>query len=234
MDAGRCLLCNDRGALQSSLCAPCIGDLPRIVNACPRCGTPRPETMLCGACAQSAPPFNAVFAGFPYLFPIDRMIQDWKYHGRPLWLPVLADGLLERLERDRYSVPQLLIPVPLHARKLCRRGFNQAAVLADHIGARLGIPVWKQVKRTRATQSQTGLMREDRRHNVRGAFALRTGVPRRRIALIDDVYTTGATTSEVARLLLERGAEEVQVWCVAHAADLTSARRDAAVSVRRP
>ena len=228
MDGGRCLLCNDHGALSSSVCLSCIADLPRIVSACPRCGTPRSTALVCGACARSAPQCHAVFAGFRYLFPIDRMIHDWKYHGRSHWLPVLADGLLERLKRDLHSTPQVLIPVPLHARRQYWRGFNQAGVLADYLGARLHIPVWKQVVRTRATPSQTGLARGGRRQNMRGAFALNTPLPRWRIALVDDVYTTGATAGELARLLLERGAVEIQMWCLAHAAGRISTGDNAA------
>jgi ComF family protein len=114
--------------------------------------------------------------------------------------------------------PELLLPVPLHPRRQRGRGFNQALELARPIARRLGVRlVADGCRRLRDTAAQSGLDAAARRRNVRGAFAVNTPVGGRRVALIDDVVTTGHTVTEMARVVAAAGAERVEVWCVARA-----------------
>lgn len=114
------------------------------------------------------------------------------------------------------SIPDLLIPVPLHPSRLRKRGYNQALELARPLGRRLGIPVRHDVlRRTRCTGAQTELDAAARVGNVRGAFALASLPAQRHVALVDDVMTTGATLAEAALVLLAAGMDRVDVWALA-------------------
>jgi len=112
--------------------------------------------------------------------------------------------------------PELLVPVPLHAERIRERGFNQAIEIARIVGRRMQIPVAARAAvRYRATPPQVDLPREQRLRNLRGAFSVEIPPGIRHVALVDDVVTTGATTSELARVLKRAGAETVEAWAIA-------------------
>jgi ComF family protein len=132
-------------------------------------------------------------------------------HGR-----VMAELLLAYIEQEMDEPPQLLIPVPLHRRRLRDRGYNQALELARPLSRRLGIPLdFKSCRRIRSTEPQSALQVKERRKNVRGAFEIKGKIPARHVALVDDVVTTGNTVAELARLLKRCGVVRVDVWAVA-------------------
>lgn len=155
---------------------------------------------------------------FAYQWPVDSLIKALKYDGR------LADGALlgallaERLAFARAPLPDRLVPIPLHPRKLRHRGFNQAGELACALGRTFGIPVDTGfLHRRRNTESQAGLSAPARRRNLQGAFHCdRSGCPDR-VALIDDVITTGSTARAAAACLRRAGVARVDVWAVARA-----------------
>ena len=157
----------------------------------------------------------AVIAGHLVLDVIHR----YKYQ-RALWFePFLAD-LLVRAARPALAKEHwdMIVPVPLHPLKKREREFNQAERLAARLGAATEVPVHaRELRRVEPTRTQTLLTREQRAANVRHAFAVRAGcqLEGRRVILVDDVLTTGATTSACARALRNAGAREVQVWTVA-------------------
>ena len=115
--------------------------------------------------------------------------------------------------------PEVIIPVPLHTGRLRERGFNQALELARPVAARLRIPInIHACARTRGTAAQSDLPAAQRTKNVKGAFELREPLKEvHRVAIIDDVMTTGATVDELARVLIAAGVENVQVWVCARA-----------------
>ena len=151
--------------------------------------------------------------------PVLEMIHRYKYQ-RALWFePFLADLLIRAagpvLAERR---PEMIVPVPLHSTKEREREFNQAERLARRLGKATELPVNNRLlRRVVPTQTQTHLGRPERLNNVRNAFAMRRGchLDGERIILLDDVFTTGATTGECARVLTAAGAGEVCVWTVA-------------------
>jgi ComF family protein len=147
------------------------------------------------------------------------VIHRYKYKGELWFEPFLADLLVRQaapiLAREKWD---MIVPVPLHPAKKRERGFNQAARLASRLGRAVKIPLnFGLLKRVQPTRTQTLLSRPQRAANVNRAFAPRSGQKLRgaRIVLVDDVFTTGATTSACARVLHSAGAGDVCVWTVA-------------------
>jgi len=215
----RCELCvaRTKGTL---LCDECERSLPRVAAACPVCGLPSEASRACGTCVALPPPFTATVAAFVYAFPTDRLLQRIKYGGRIAlaeWAgaalaTVVGTALPTRSARDR---PDRIVALPLASSRQRERGFNQAREIAVHVASRTGLPLAASLERIVAGPPQTTLPWAERRRNVRGAFAVSSSVRGARIALIDDVMTTGATLAEAARTLVAAGAERVECWVVA-------------------
>lgn len=208
-----CLLCGRR-CHGAPLCAACLGELPRLPAArCPTCALPTPTGEVCGACLKRPPRFDRCRAVFVYAFPADVLVQQLKY-GSEL---ALAGFLARQLAQEVVShpPPDLILPMPLHPRRLGERGFNQAVELGRQLSARLGIPMRLEAcRRVRDTPAQAGLDLEARRRNLRGAFHC-TDLKGLRVALLDDVMTTGASLDELAKAAIDAGAAGVQAWVVA-------------------
>jgi ComF family protein len=214
----RCLLCGAPGADGLDLCAACAAELPRNRSCCARCALPLPApAALCGRCQRRAPPWDAAWVPFRYAWPLDRLETRFKF-GRDLAAGRTLARLWQR-EAPPAPLPQLIVPVPLHPRRLRTRGHNQALELARPLAAALGVPLHRDaLRRVRATEAQTELAAAARRRNVRGAFALREGVTLpAHVALLDDVLTTGATLAECARVLRRAGVRRVDAWVLARA-----------------
>ncbi|MCB1722612.1 MAG: ComF family protein [Chromatiaceae bacterium] len=211
--ASRCPLCRAR---DDGLCQRCAAALPRNHHPCRRCALPLPPEApaagLCGECQAAPPAFDRAVAPLLYQPPVDDLVARFKYHDRLDLGRLLGDELAGTLQAQSAA---LLLPVPMDAGGLRRRGFNQAAELAHLLSRRLGIP-WSAslLQRARQARHQRGLGRSARQRNLRGAFFL-TGRPPARVAIVDDVITTGATAGEIAATLKRGGAGWVEVWAVA-------------------
>jgi len=217
-----CVLCGSAGVEHRDLCAPCEMDFPVNLSCCRACAHPLADSghalRLCGACLRKPAYFDASFAPYRYLYPIDRLIQRLKYGGRLSIGRVLGELFAQRVLAARARLPELLIPVPLAMGRFRARGYNQAIELAQHVAQRTGIELRADIAlRTRETQEQASLKRKQRRRNVRGAFSVVRDLPRRHIAIFDDVMTTGSTANELARVLRRAGAERIEVWTIARA-----------------
>jgi ComF family protein len=217
-----CALCGAAGERGLDLCAPCLSALPRLEPACRRCGLPTAAAVAtCGRCLAAPPRFDAVITPLRYEYPADRAIQACKFRGDLSLGRSLAMLLAEAVRERGEPLPEVLLPVPLHTARLRERGYNQSLEIARHLGRALGVPVdGGRLQRTRATAAQSGLDRRARQQNVRGAFALAsTRALQSRVAIIDDVLTTGATVAELTRLLKDAGVAHVAVWALARAGD---------------
>lgn len=223
-----CHLCKafipDAGEIH--LCADCLAQTAPISSPlCPVCGAPFMTDggidHLCSACSAFHPHFTAAQAAMVFDGTVRELIHRFKYDRkvqlrRPLGL--IAAGHLGSFRADHS--PDLIIPVPLHARRLKERGFNQALLLGEVIARRWGVPLSRSnLRRVRWTAPQITLSAAERADNVRNAFAVKhpSALKGKRIMLLDDVYTTGSTVRECAKTLKGAGAEAVFVACVARA-----------------
>ena len=216
-----CILCGLRSH-GGRLCGPCAEELPRLGQACRQCAVPIMHSglMLCGACLRHPPAWDSAIAALCYEYPVDQLVQRFKFHHNFACGQLLADELAGALQRSVEPGPEqlptdFLLPVPLHFTRRFQRGFNQAELLARSVGAELHIPVRVDLlQRTRRTAAQSGLDRTERRKNIRGAFACRD-LAGKRIALVDDVLTTGLTLEACARAVRKAGASHVSIWVAA-------------------
>lgn len=214
----RCLLCDGSVRGLKPLCPGCEHDLPWNHRACRRCALPLPppvDTLTCNQCRQQPPLFDAAFCAFRYTAPVDGLLNRYK-HGRQLgcghWL---AQALADALQTAGQPLPDCILPVPLHWRRLQVRGFDQALETGKVLSRRLGVPLLHGLHRQRHTASQQGQSREQRQRNLAGAFRLSQPLHGRTVAVLDDVLTTGSTANEITQVLLAAGVQEVHVWALA-------------------
>jgi ComF family protein len=211
----RCELCAGHSATEL-VCAACMRDLPRIESACPVCALPGSGGVICGSCLAQPPPFEATLSAYAYAFPVDRLIQAYKYHGRLALGDWCAAAIVAARSRVPEPAPAHVVAMPLAAERQRERGFNQAAEIAHGVATRIGVTVIETgVRRTRATAPQATLPWAERAANIRGAFACANDLTGMAVAVVDDVMTTGATLAEFARTLKAAGATRVENWVVA-------------------
>lgn len=211
----RCELCAGHSG-SDLVCAACTRELPRIEPACPVCAMPASGGVSCGSCLAHAPPFDATTAAYAYAFPVDRLIQAFKYQGRLALADWCADAVVAARSRVPVPAPAHVVAMPLAAQRQRERGFNQAAEVARAVAARIGATLLERgIGRTRATAPQAALPWSERATNIRGAFACTTELTGLAVAVVDDVMTTGATLAEFARTLKAAGAARVENWVVA-------------------
>ncbi len=215
-----CLLCRLRSHSPLPLCAECFTHLQANDHACERCALPLATAAgrLCGQCLAQPPALDRVIAPLVYEPHLALLISRWKFQREPRLTRLLAAlwqaWVIPPADRD------LLLPVPLHWRRLLWRGFNQATLLGLEIRARqpqlATLPLRTDIlRRRRATRAQAGLSARQRGSNLAAAFRVRGDVSGLRVAVVDDVMTTGATAEALARVLKDAGAADVQLWCLA-------------------
>ncbi len=209
-----CFLCGAR-VTGKMLCAGCEADLPALSpHCCPQCALPTPGGEVCGACLKHPPAFDRTLAVFSYAFPLDTLVQQCKYAGATSLTAFFAERMAQRAAAEHKL--DLLLPMPLHPARLAQRGFNQAAEIARRLSPQVGIS-WlaDACQRVRNTPSQAGLDLKSRQSNLRGAFACSMDLAGKRVALIDDVMTSGSSLNELSRVVRKAGAAEIQTWVLA-------------------
>ena len=205
---GSCFLC--RGAAADLLCQSCDADLPRLAEpCCRRCALPSPRGQVCGRCLNEAPHYDATVAALGYEFPADVLVHALKFRGE-LALAGLLGGMLSK-KITPHGIDHV-IAVPLSGARLRERGYNQSLEIARQLGAQLDLAL---CVRERDTPAQMDLPYAERQRNVRGAFRCTRSLAGARVAVVDDVMTTGATLNEVASVLKQAGAARVVNWVVA-------------------
>ena len=196
-----------------AVCRPCLNELPwHPSTSCPQCGLSS-SGQLCGSCMSSAPNFDATHAVFLYQYPIDKMMQRYKY-GNMLNISDTFGRLLA--EKSPFESIDLIIPMPMHPTRIKQRGFNQALetakVLSKNHKKKLD---YKSVARQTLTPPQASLALKERVENIKGAFKVNSDLAGKRIAIVDDVMTTGASLNELAKTLKKAGASHVECWVIA-------------------
>jgi ComF family protein len=212
----RCALCNARSGA-ALVCSPCRRDLPALPPACPRCALPSPLGATCGACLARPPPQDATIAACRYAHPLDGLVHELKYGGRLALARLFGELLAARARENRRapSFPDAVVAVPLAPKRQRERGFNQAQEIARCVARHTGIPLLHGLARIRHTPAQATLDWNARRANLVGAFVASAAVSGRRIAIVDDVMTSGATLHAAARAARAAGAAGIEAWVVA-------------------
>lgn len=227
LDAGFppvCLICNAHVSGENGICAECWPKITFISEPfCVQCGIPFeysvPGLARCAGCIGDPPPFRAARSAFRYEDASKKIILSFKHgdalHALPAlgtWLRQASSGLISECD--------VVVPVPLHRWRLISRRFNQSALLARHLAHNselLYLP--DSLIRTRDTKSQGRMSRSQRARNVQGAFAVpkkkRSSIIDRRVLLVDDVMTTGATARSCAKTLIRAGARSVDLITLA-------------------
>jgi ComF family protein len=218
-----CPSCRVPVGAAGNLCAGCYGKLQHIAAPyCSCCGVPFAlafEEGLCGGCIAESPPYTQARALWVYNEVSRPLVTRIKFHDQTTLVPRYGVALA-RAGQAVLADAELLVPVPLHWRRLLARRYNQAALIAHAVGRASGLPVLTQaLVRHRFTRPQTGLKRAERQKNVHRAFAvaesMKARMEKKRIVLIDDVMTTGATVHACVEALMKAGAAEVRVLTLA-------------------
>ena len=225
----RCLRCDAELPPQAeiNLCLRCMQDIaPELGACCNRCGAILPQEFLpaerCPACKDFSLKFDAVYHLGRYQGALRELVLKTKRLSAEAFSltagRLLAQRLAEKLAKFRADA---VLPIPMHWAKRLVRGVNSPELLADCLAKKLGVPLVRTLVRCRYTGPQKDLLPRERFRNVRNAFRLRRSARKRwqdsRLLLVDDILTTGATCSEVARLLKQAGAAAVAVAVVARA-----------------
>ena len=215
-----CVLCasciESNIANNHAVCKPCLNDLPwHPKTSCPQCGLAS-SGMVCGSCLNSPPDFDATISVFLYAYPIDAMMQRYKYGS----LLNLGDAFGELLaEKIHIENIDLIIPMPMHRQRLKERGFNQALEIAKVLTKNAKEKLdYKSVERQTLTPPQASLPLKERVKNIKGAFKVNADkldiIQGKRIAIVDDVMTTGASLNELTKTLKKAGAAHVECWVI--------------------
>jgi ComF family protein len=202
------------------LCADCLGRHAQPALRCVQCGLRIPSgTTRCGACIAQPPPFSRCIAAVDYAFPWSGLISRFKFRQGLDLASALSEVLVRAVQQQSDGQPAaLVLPMPLSPERLRERGMNQAWELARRMCQSLGLPSDAHaLHRVIDTPHLADLPREERARRIHGAFFVANiqAVQSQRIALVDDVLTTGATAAEATRTLLAAGATDVQLWVLA-------------------
>ncbi len=220
----QCLICRSRVDAHGTLCLECWKNVHFITEPyCGCCGLPFDFDLgndaMCGECIQKRPDFSRARAAFKYDDSSSKLVTALKYNDQ-LHLASIYGKWLHKAGKELLAASDLIVPVPLHWKRFASRRYNQAALLAYALGKECGLQVLPDaLKRIKPTQPQTGLTRNEREKNVRGAFAVNPKhfkhIKGKSILLVDDVLTTSATVDQCTRILMGQDAAAVSVLTLA-------------------
>lgn len=219
----KCIFCGDElnGTEANSTCNQCLHTLPYIKNACPRCGGEISEenSGVCIDCKINNYHFKNAFAVFNYTDNVLNTIHKFKYSGKKYLAKPLAEILAQYIN-SKNVLPDIVTFVPIHESKLKQRKFNQSELIAKEFCSLTGYSCLNLCSKVVSTTSQTNLSFSERKENVKDSFKLnkeyKPVIKNKTILIIDDIFTTGATTNEVCKTLLLNGAKECYVLTLAH------------------
>lgn len=213
----RCLLCH-----QPIPVGPHTAHVPEFKASLGICTICHP-ILMAASLDETSPNTLGAISGFNYQFPVDYIITQFKFHAKFQYLKPLITVLITKIQ-DIYNpstLPDYLIPIPLHDKKLQSRGFNQSLLICKALSNVFGIPILNALIRTQNTPAQSKLDAIQRRHNLKHAFALHptlsSPLKNTTLALIDDVITTGTTMAAAQACLFTASTQAVDLWSLARA-----------------
>ncbi|WP_228767931.1 ComF family protein [Limnohabitans sp. DM1] len=205
------------------LCDTCISRFAPPLHRCRTCALPMPTQMadICGVCLKLPPPLDACLCATSYIWPWRDLIAHLKFHQQPGWAGPLATLMMSApWVEDTLEAADWVLPVPLSAQRLAERGYNQALLLANKLSPEKTDA--QLLLRTRHTPAQRTLPRAERLSNLHGAFAVEPlrvhDIRGKRVVLIDDVMTSGASLHTAARVLRQAGATHISAIVLARTA----------------
>ncbi len=223
-----CLFCLEKTHTHTDLCHHCINKLNLNQPCCQRCASPleqaaitstKQEVMLCGNCLSHHFHYDRVYSPFTYSEEMRYLIKKMKYQKKIHFAHTLATLFVQKnhIIKD-FQLPQAIIPMPMHSKRLRQRGFNQALELSRFFASHYTLPLdYTSLIRSRHTDLQAGMTAIERQKNVQKAFKMAAPLKYDHIALIDDVMTTGSTVNEAAKILKKIGIKKVDIWIIARA-----------------
>lgn len=217
-----CVVCQMApGTQAAAICAPCEADFFPVISRCPRCAISIAAALpnaagLCGRCLAQLPHFDATLTLADYASPVDGMVIAMKFTARLDLAHFFGRLLAQRSTLELDASARIIIPVPLAFERMRERGFNQSHHIAKALVAASGGRLDNdRLLRVRHTLPQQSLALNERRRNVRGAFAVEGTLAGQSVFVVDDVMTTGSTLDEIARVLKQAGAARVHNLIVA-------------------
>lgn len=204
----RCTVCQCPS--DSAICPACHGLLTKPDHGCQTCGKPltASDAPSCGECLSDPPAFDAVIYASLYQAPMDHWVHQLKFGGQLSSARLMAEALFPELQNLAHDIP--IIPVPLHPKRLRKRGYNQASEIAKIIGKMQNRPILDHILiRNKATQMQAELREKQRAANVASAFQCKQAIDHEHVLLLDDVMTTGQTLRASAKTLKKAGVQRV-------------------------
>ena len=226
----RCIVCQQTVQTAAvnqriEICTDCFQTLPHNDSCCIHCALPTPEDIdndvLCGRCIRQLPAFDYCHSLFRYEDEIISLIHQLKFrekisYARSIGELLLATAVAELVPEQ--GKPDCIIPVPLHNKRLRKRGYNQSTEIARVLAKKLSIGIAHDaVVKKQSTQAQSELTAKERMKNIKGVFSVSSKLNYKHALIIDDVITTGATVNELAKVLKKNGVERVGVLSIARA-----------------
>ena len=218
----QCLLCLSPTNNTHLLCSHCESDLPTNSSYCIICASPLPApaasdtALTCGQCQKAPPHYTTSIIPNLYASPLKELIGQFKFHGSLFCAPLLAQTFIRSVQHRKNNLPECIIPIPLHTKRLHERGFNQSLELARIIAEQLHVPLdYTLCQRNKSTPFQSGLSSKQRRQNLKNAFVISKPHNYKHVAIFDDVVTTGTTVNEFAKELKASGIGIIEVWAIA-------------------
>lgn len=219
-----CFICEDYDELINDkyLCSHCERLLKKLEPPlCKKCSKPidyNSSTYLCQECIGEERHFEMSKSPYAYEGLIKKSIYSYKYYNKPYFYKLFGRLLIDYMISTNYTDFDFITSVPLHSSKLRKRGYNQSELLAKHISKKLFIPYIDALKRTKKTMKQSEQSKIERKKNLKNAFATKKAADKvihSSVLLVDDIYTTGATVDECAKVLMNHGASSVYVLTIA-------------------
>lgn len=215
-----CQLCG-AAAENEELCCACAQTAQAIVSACPLCAIPNDDNSVCAVCTQQPPSWQKAYSALVYDGSVKTLMQSWKYRQALSAQRLLCETLVNWTKQQQLTLSvSAIVAVPMHPKKLRKRGFNTAFELAKALAKQWQRPLLSHaLTRIEHTQAQAGLNRAARQHNLHSAFSAHIHKlnGHKQVLLVDDVYTTGATLHACAEALRKAGVTHIDVITLARA-----------------
>ena len=218
-----CAICGSSSNTSMDLCDICYSNLPWIKDSCYQCGLPlttAQESVRCNQCQYNPPEFDRFCALFTYQSPVTKLIRQLKFNHNLAYGNLMGQLLLEQYDKWYKSkpAPEVVVPVPLHEKRIRSRGFNQVQEILRPLVKAGKITVLNNIcERTQYTRPQAKLNFRHRKYNLQKAFRLTQKVDFEHVAIVDDVLTTGNTVRGLSRVFRDAGVQCIDVWCVCRA-----------------